>query len=173
MTLPETSIEFGRSAALHPQGFTYESYFESVKALMTAARSAFPRSHVIQYANFMPGESLPDDDHGYLPGVFEHADRIGVGVGGPDLLPFRRWQQLHSYPLIAARGMHTVAGVAVQAGNLADRNPTTGEKVTAAELHRFARNKLRLDYLFWGTQEPYFTDDVMPFLRTLPSEGAR
>jgi hypothetical protein len=167
LSLPETSVGFGESGELHPPGFTYESYFEGTKILMTAAREAFPRSHVIQYANFMPGEWLPENDHGYLRGVYEHADRIGAGVGGPDLLPYRRWQRIHSYALIAARSPNTVAGVAVQWGNLEDRNPTTGERVTVGELYRFARDRLRLDYIFWGTQEPYYSDEILPHLRNL------
>jgi hypothetical protein len=167
LNLPETSIGFGESGKLHPAGFTHEGYVEGVKALMSAAKEAFPRSQVIQYANFMSGEWLPWDDNGYLRSVYEHADRIGVGVGGPDLLPHRKGQQNHSYPLIAARGSHTAAGCAVQWGNLEEKDPVTGERVTVADLYQFARDDLHLDYIFWGTQEPYYTDEVLPCLRAL------
>jgi len=167
LSLPETAVGFGETGRLHPPGFTYESYLQGIKELMTAARDAFPRSHVIQYANFMPGEGLPDNDHGYLRAVYEHAARIGVGVGGPDLLPHREGQRNHSYPLIAKRARNVVAGVAVQWGNLDDRDPVTGEQVTVDELYRFARDSLRLDYIFWGTQEPYYSDQILPFLREL------
>lgn len=169
----ETAVEFGTSGELHPEGFTYENYFEGVRAIMTAAREAFPTSQVIQYANFMPGESLFDNDRGYLRGVYEHADGAGVGVGGPDLLPHRRWQRIHSYQLIAARDPKTVAGVAVQWGNLEDRNPATGERVTVDELYRYARDSLRLDYLFWGTQEPYYSNEVLPYLHGLAGGDVR
>lgn len=165
VNLPESIIEFGRSGKLHPEGFTFDGYAESVKAVMTAVREAFPKSHVIEYANFMPGESLPDDDHGYLRGIYAHAESIGVGVGGPDLLPHRWGQRQNSLPLIAARGAGTVAGMAVQYGNLDDVDRQTGKQVTVAELARYARDSLRLDYVFWGTQEPYYTDDILPYLR--------
>ena len=167
LVLPETSIAFGESGRLHPEGFTYEAYVEGVKATMTAARKAFPTSHVIQYANFMPGEWLPWEDRGYLRTVYEHAERVGVGVGGPDILPHRKGQQQHSYPLIARRGAETMAGLAVQSGNLEDKNPATREPVTVAELYEFATKRLRLNYIFWGTQEPYYSDQVLPFLRRL------
>jgi len=167
LNLRETSIGFGDSGELHPPGFTYQSYYEGVEILMTGARDAFQRSHVIQYANFMPGEELPENDHGYLRGIYEHADTIGAGVGGPDLLPHRWWQQIHSYALIEARRPNTVAGVAVQWGNLEDRNPTTGARVTVDELYRFAKDRLLLDYIFWGTQEPYYSDEITPYLRNL------
>ena len=90
---------------------------------MRATRSAFRTSNVLIYANFMPGESLPEDDKGYLKGIYRLADSLGFGVGGPDLLPNRRYQRKHSLPLIAARAKGTLAGLAVQDGNLADLNP--------------------------------------------------
>src|SRR5690606_5870222 len=136
INLAETSIVFGDSGKRHPDGFTYEGYAEAVKLTMTAARSAFPRSVVIQYANFMPGEWLPWTDKGYLRSIYTHAARIGVGVGGPDLLPHRKGQQNHSLPLIANRGSGIRAGAAVQDGNLAEINPSTGQRVTVAELYR-------------------------------------
>ncbi len=173
LNLAETAIGFGESGKRHPTGFTYENYVVGIKAIMTAARQAFPRSCVIQYANFMPGEWLPWTDHGYLRAIYAHAERVGMGVGGPDLLPHRKAQQQHSYPLIAARGPKTPAGVAVQDGNLEDRNPTTGKPVTVEELYRFAQDRLRLTHIFWGTQEPFYTKDVLPFLGSLVERDAR
>lgn len=170
LNLPETSVGFGESGKLHPAGFTYESYVEGTKAIMTGARKAFPRSCVIQYANFMPGEWLPWTDHGFLRAVYTWADSVGVGVGGPDLLPHRKGQLNHSYPLITARGRNTPAGVAVQDGNLDEINPTTGKRVTVPELYRFAEEPLRLDYIFWGTQEPYYSEEVLPYLSGLGAE---
>lgn len=165
LNLAETSIGFGDSGKRHPVGFTYEGYTEAVKLTMTAARAAFPRSVVIQYANFMPGEWLPGNDKGYLRSIYAHAARSGVGVGGPDLLPHRKGQQNHSYPLIASRAANVRAGAAVQDGNLAEQNPVTGKRVTVAELYKFATETLRLDYIFWGTQEPYYSNEVLPYLR--------
>lgn len=173
LNLAETSIGFGESTKLHPAGFTYEGYVEAVKAIMTAARQSFPRSRVILYANFMPGEWLPWTDRGYLRAVYAHAESVGVGVGGPDLLPHRKGQQNHSYPLIAARGPKIPAALAVQDGNLEDINPTTGKRVTAAELYRFAQERLRLDYIFWGTQEPYYSREILPFIRAMARDNAR
>ena len=148
-----------------PTGFTYDNYAAGMREIMSMAKAAFPRSHVVIYANFMPGEALPDNDRGYLRGIYEHAQRTGVGVGGPDILPLRRWQQLHSLPLIAARGSHVVGAMAVQDGNLADRDRRTGQRITVAELARYATDTLRLDYIFWGTEEPYYSKEILPFLR--------
>lgn len=173
INLPETSVGFGESGKLHPAGFTYEVYVEGVKATMTAARTAFAHSCVIQYANFMPGEWLPWTDHGYLRAVYAHAESLGVGVGGPDLLPHRKGQQNHSYPLIATRGDGILAGVAVQDGNLEDRNPHSSKRVTVDELYLFAKDPLRLDYVFWGTQEPYYSKEILPYIRGLGGHDIR
>lgn len=170
LNFAETAFSVSTSPAHHPPGFSYDAYAEAVKAIMSAGRSAFPRSHVMVYANFMPGEWLPDNDRGYLRGVYAHAEGIGVSVGGPDLLPYRRGQRNHSLRLITARGASTVAGLAVQDGNLAERNPATGARVRVAELVCYAMDTLRLDYLFWGTEEPYYSNEVLPWLsrRTPP-----
>jgi hypothetical protein len=171
LVLCETAVEFGATARYKPEGFTPSTYLGGIRAQLAAACHAFPRSRVIQYANFMPGEWLPDDDHGYLRGVYATAESLGVGVGGPDLRPYRKQLRSHSYPLIAARPAGTVAGIAVQDGNLADHDPVTRKRISVPKLVAFARDSLRLDYVFWGMQEPYLTRDVLPWLRAHASNG--
>lgn len=156
----ETAIGY-QSRRFHPTGFTFESYAAGIKELMTAGRRALPRSQFIVYANFMPGGVQ------YLDAIYKHADSIGVGVGGPDLRPHRWAQRNNSLPRIAARTRGTIAGLAVQDGNLADTNRTTGKRVTVEELYRYAVDQLRLDYIFWGSEEPYYSSEVLPFLNTL------
>jgi hypothetical protein len=168
LNLAETSI--GVDNPKHrPADFNDAEYAAGIRAMMSAARAAFPRSHVIVYANFMPGETLPANDRGYLRSVYEHAARIGMGVGGPDILPHRPWQQNHSLPLIANRSSNVIAAMAVQDGNLADKNRKTQARVTVFELLQYATEKLRLDYIFWGTEEPYYTEEVLPHLAKLRS----
>lgn len=167
VVLAETSIGF-EDPARQPSGFSAAVYADGIRELLSAARGAFRQSCVVIYANFMPGESLPAEDHGFLRGVHAHAAAIGAGVGGPDVLPFRPYQRSHSLALIAQRPAGVVAAMAVQDGNLADLRRSTGERITVAELYAFAVTNLRLNYLFWGTEEPYFTSDVLPFLRALP-----
>jgi hypothetical protein len=132
---------------------------------MKVLKQAFPKSIALQYANFMPGEWLPGDDKGYLRSVYKAAKEMKVGVGGPDLLPHRRGQRNHSYPLIREATGVVPTGVAVQDGNLEETNPATSKPVTAQELLAFATEYLKVDYIFWGTQEPYFSQQVIPLLR--------
>ena len=83
-------------------------------------------------------------------------------------MPHRLGQQTHGLKLLAERPSNVVAGLAVQYGNLSARNPKTNKKVTVAELYSYAKERLHLDYIFWGTEEPYYTEQIIPFLRHLP-----
>ncbi len=163
INLPETAIGF-ESTKYHPPGFTFDAYAEGVRETMAAARRAFDRSCVIVYANFMPGDGRQPNGRQFLRGIYEFAARIGVGVGGSDFLPFREGQQRNSLPLIASRGPDVIAGLAVQDGNLAEMDPTTNQPVTVDALYRYAVDRLRLDYIFWGSEEPYLSRDVLPYL---------
>ena len=74
---------------------------------------------------------------------------------------------------IAGRKAGVIAALAVQDGNLDAVNPKTKQQVTAAELYRYAKDELHLDYLFWGTQEPHYTKQVLPLLRGLEEKQAK
>jgi hypothetical protein len=166
INLAETSVEFGDSGRLFPPNFTPLVYRDAIIANMSALKRAFPRSATLQYANFMPGEWLPDSDKGHLRAVYQAAKRLRVGVGGPDLLPYKPEQMQHSYPLIHSVASTVLVGVAVQDGNFAHIHPNTKKRVTLAEMLTFAREYLQADYLFWGTEEPYFSKQVLPFLQS-------
>ena len=71
----------------------------------------------------------------------------------------------HSYPLLKAYAAHVPTGIAVQDGNYEHINPKTGKPVTIDELFTFASDYLQVQYIFWGTQEPYYSQQVIPFLR--------
>ena len=163
----ETSITVGESGKLFPKDFTFEKYRDGIITNMKALRQAFPRSIVIEYANFMPGEWLPGDDKGYLRSVYRSARELGVGVGGPDILPYKPGQMKHSYPLIRSSAGAVPTGVAFQDGNYQHVNPKTGKRVTMVEVLDFAENYLKLDYIFWCTEEPYYSEDLIPFLQRL------
>jgi hypothetical protein len=169
INLPETAIEYGSTGKLYPRGFTHESYREAVAVNLRALKLAFKKSVAMQYANFMPGEWRPDRDRGYLRGVYETAMAIGAGVGGPDLKPYRVGQLKSSYPLIKEAANRIPTGVAVQDDNLREVNPKTGKKVTAKELLDYASRELRVDYIFWGREEPYYSIEVIPLLRKTKS----
>jgi hypothetical protein len=114
----------------------------------------------------MPGEWLPGQDRGYLRSVYERARALKVGVGGPDLLPYKPGQMNHAYPLIRASQGRIPTGIAVQDGNYEAKNPKTGKPMTIAELLGFARDNLKVDYIFWCTEEPSYSMNLIPLLNS-------
>ncbi|HKY28397.1 MAG TPA: hypothetical protein VJM12_10710 [Pyrinomonadaceae bacterium] len=165
INLAETSMVVGESGRLFPKGFSFEVYRDAIIANMKALKRAFPKSVAMQYANFMPGEWRATNDKGYLRAVYQAARELKIGVGGPDLLPYRPGQLRSSYPLIREVAGIVRTGIAVQDGNYEDVNPKTGKRATIAELIDFATDYLQVDYIFWCTQEPYYSEDLIPFLR--------
>jgi len=159
INLDETSAGFGTTGKLFPKGYTPEVYREGIIANMKALKHAFPKSIAMQYANFMPG-GRPD-----LELVYKAARESRIAVGGPDLLPFRPLQRENSYPLIRESSGKIPTGIAVQDGNYADVDPKTGKRASIADLLKFATDYLKVDYIFWCTEEPYYSDELIPFMR--------
>jgi hypothetical protein len=143
-----------------------ETYRDALVTNLKALKRAFPKSIALQYANFMPGEWRQLNDKGYLRAVYQAARESKVGVGGPDLLPYKPSQMKSSYSLIKEAADIVTVGVAVQDGNYEHVNPKTGKRVTIAEQIEFATEYLKADYIFWCTEEPYYSNDLVPFLRS-------
>ena len=173
INLPETSLEYGNTGKYFPPGYTNDIYRAAIKTNLTALKKAFPKSIAMQYANFMPGEWRPSENKGYLEDIYNFAVNNGIAVGGPDLIPSRPGQMGSSYPLIAAVAGKVPTGLAVQDDNLAEIDRKTGALVKVSDLIQFAKDYLKLDYIFWGTQEPYYSRDVVPTLRLRSQATAR
>jgi hypothetical protein len=80
-------------------------------------------------------------------------------------LPYKRGQMGSSYGLIREVAGDVVVGIAVQDGNYDHVNPKTGKRVTIAELIEFATEYLNADYIFWCTEEPYYSNEVVTFMQ--------
>lgn len=170
INLPETAVEFGETGRHFPKGFTPSKYRDAILTQMKALKSAFPKSATLQYANFMPGEWLPESDRGFLKSVYARAKDLKVGTAGPDMLPWKPGQMKHSYPLIRSNAGLVPTGIAVQEGNYSAKNPKTGMPVTLSELYDFAHDYLKVRYVFWCDEEPHFSKGVIPFLEKLPKQ---
>ena len=136
---------------------------------MRVLKNAFPRSVTMQYANFMPGELLPNDDHSFLRSVFELGQDIGVAIGAPDLMPEKPNQREHALRFLREFKGKIVSGIAVQDGNyIGETGNNTNDrpyKNIVPELAKFAQNNLEVSCMFWVAQEPYFSNDVVTFLK--------
>ncbi len=100
-----------------------------------------------------------------LHAVYRKAAELSVALGGPDLLPHKPGQMFNSYPLLREYAGKFPTGIAVQDGNQGYRNPKTQKQVSTAELVDFATNYLKVGYLFWCMEEPYYSHDVLPYFR--------
>lgn len=157
MNLPETAIEVptGENA---PEGFTCDAYFEAEMANLRAARAAFERSLVVQYVNFWPCEW--NNDREYMSRLFEHGKAEGIGMGGPDIIPYRRAQEKNAYQFLESMGDELpVVAMAVQGPTLTYTNPETGKKFTRREFEDYAVSKLNVDIIFWSLRTPWLRQD--------------
>lgn len=165
----ETSVTFG-NGPLHPPGFSFEGYKDAIIENLAALKKAFPKSIVIAYANFMPGGYLPSEDTSLLKAVYEFSWANHIGVGGPDLLPYKPGQMNNSYRFIKDSYRKVPTGVAVQDGTYRYINPQTQKPITAKEIYQFAEGYLHLNYIFWGREEPFFRQEVVPLLTSLTKD---
>jgi hypothetical protein len=163
INLQETAIE---DVSKSDSAFTQERYTESLKINMLALKKAFPRSVTMQYANFVPGGWLHHSDKEYLHSIYQYGQEIGVGLGAPDLLIRKREQLNHPIAMMHEGKFSVPLGIAVQDGNYIEE---TGNNTIIKDrenivpvLHAFAKDFLKVNYMFWSCQEPYFTEDVIP-----------
>src|SRR6185436_2176414 len=119
VNLQETAIGITEDGAAQAPGFTYAGYRDAIKTNMLALKQAFKTSVVMQYVNFMPGESLPDLDKGLMKSLFDYGEEIGVAIGAPDLMPKKPYQQAHAYRFMREKkkARKLTIGIAVQDGN--------------------------------------------------------
>jgi hypothetical protein len=154
--------------------FTEATYLQGIKNNMLAVKKAFPNVTTMIYANFIPGEWLPFDDKGYLKSIYKYGEDIGVGLGGPDLMVTRKGQLNHALAQMHEGKFTVPLGIAIQDGNYisktgADKdyeeNRDKGKKDRenlVPMLNAFARDFLKVSYMFWVNQKPYFEEDVIP-----------
>jgi hypothetical protein len=167
INLQESAIGVSQT---YDQSFNPSVYAKSLKTNMLALKQAFPLSVTMQYANFMPGEWLPWEDEGYLRSIYEYGEEIGVGLGAPDLMVRRKGQLNHALAMMHESVYTAPLGIAVQDGNYVGETGNyslsdeagKNRKNLVPMLHAFAKDFLKVNYMFWVDQEPYFEEDVLP-----------
>jgi hypothetical protein len=105
-------------------------------------------------ANFWPCEWK--DNRRYMSRAFAYAADHGVGMGGPDIMPFNKAQMDNSYPFLHDyRGKLKIVAMAVQEPTLEYINPETGKPYTKEGFVSFARDYLGVDVIFWAYIAPW------------------
>lgn len=152
LNLPETAYQLPEGPN---DGFDCDAYFEAELENILFARAAFADSHVVQYVNFFPCEW--NNNRGYMERFFEVAVERGIGLGGPDIVPYRRGQMRNSYPFFNRRHRELpVIAMAVQEATLTYTNPRTGNRFTREEFIDFGTDYLGVDIIFWTQEAPWF-----------------
>jgi hypothetical protein len=152
LNLPETAIDIDMEA--EGIGFTCDAYFEAELENLAFARQAFEETHVVQYVNFWPCEW--ENDHDYMGRLFALAEEQGIGLGGPDIVPWRRGQMKNAYPFFNRyKGELSFVGMAVQEPTLTYTNEETGKPFTRDEFIAFATDYLGVDAIFWSVTTPW------------------
>jgi hypothetical protein len=152
INLPETAVDIDTK---HDKtGFTCGKYFEGEMENLTFAKHVFMQSYVLQYVNFWPCEW--NNDHGYMQRAFDLAVKIGAGLGGPDVVPYRKGQMDNSYPFFSRyKDRLSMVAMAVQEPTLTYRNPKTRKRFTRQEFESFGRNYLGARIIFWSASSPW------------------
>ncbi|HBA60043.1 MAG TPA: hypothetical protein DCZ92_04335 [Elusimicrobia bacterium] len=156
VNLPETSIDINMKR--DRTGFSCDKYFSAELENLKAAKAAFRKSYVVQYVNFWPCEW--ENDRNYMGRLFEFAAKNGIGLGGPDIVPYKKAQMKNSYPFFNRyKDKLALIALAVQEPTLTYTNPKTKKPFTRAEFTAFGRDYLGADIIFWSTSSPWLTDN--------------
>ncbi len=167
VNLPESAPNayLDKSPQAGVETYTEQVYFEALKRQMTTLRHAFPNTVVIQYTNFPPK---------LLVALTDYEMAIGVGLGGPDVYPradavndpekgvYRLYPKLAGIvPLGAAVQQENYApaykkrsalgrGQTMMNGKPLVITPEDEIPIPVREHLQLAREKLKLNYLFWA-----------------------
>lgn len=146
--------------------YSTERYVQGIKANMDNLAHAFPNTPKLMYANFIPGGVLPWKNGKHLTSIYKHGEKIGVGFGSPDLLMNKKAHLNNPLAMMHENKFTVPLGIAIQDGNYVGKTNSHDVKANRTslvpKLHAFAKDFLRVDYMFWVNQTPYFEQDVLP-----------
>lgn len=162
INLPETAVDFDEHNL--PADFTYDKYFYAEIENIRSLKKSFHKSIVIQYVNFFPGEW--NNNHHYMSRLFLYAMQNQIGLGGPDVAPYRKAQMKSSYPFFHQFKRKIVTGMAIQEPDYTYKNPQSGDYYKFADFYNFSRDYLGASILFWNVQEPFFSSQLVPELNS-------
>lgn len=133
--------------------YTPERYRDALIAILEGMQATLPHSRVFWYSNFLP------ENDGHLRQVADALVDDGVLMGGPDILPHRRWIRWESYPMYDEYRDRLILFCSAQDDSyrhhVNDIRLDTQEEVppegylTMEEIFLFARDELHVSYLFW------------------------
>ncbi|KHN97456.1 uncharacterized protein MAM_04471 [Metarhizium album ARSEF 1941] len=134
--------------------FNPQTYFDATLDNAKYAAEAFKTTYVVQYVNFWPNGT--SNANNYLSDSFQFLAKNGIGIGGPDNLPYRPFQVANSYPYLwEYRNKVPISVIAIQEPDLSATSPNTSLPYTKDEFLDYAINHLGSKILFWATSAPW------------------
>lgn len=156
-------------------GYTPERYRDALVSILKGMQTYLPSCHVFWYSNFLPGNDR------YLYQVADAIREAGVFMGGPDILPYRRFLSEVSYPMYEKyKNTITLFGSAQGDSYRHHRNDISVDEeepvpeegyLSMEEIFRFAQESLHVRYVFWdyeyeGSARTF--DDAVDVIRKYP-----
>ncbi len=134
-------------------GYTADRYRDALIAILTDLQNVLPNSHVFWYSNFLP------DNDGHMRQIADAIEEYGIFMGGPDVLPHRRYLSQVSYPMYEEYQDRLTLFCSAQGDSYkhhkndirVDQQEPIHEEgyLTMEEIFLFARDSLHVRYLFW------------------------
>ncbi|MGJ0638591.1 hypothetical protein [Xenorhabdus bovienii] len=154
INLPETAIDIDMKKA--NADFTCDKYFSATIDNIIFARKVFKKSYVVQYVNFWPCEW--NNECSYMSRLFDIAQKNNIGLGGPDIVPYKKAQMKNSYPFFHRyKNKLNLVAMAVQEPTLTYTNSQTKKKFTQQEFIKFAEEYLGANIIFWSASSPWLS----------------
>ncbi len=159
-------------------GYTAEKYRDALIAILTGLKAALPKSRIFWYSNFLP------DNNNYLHQIADAIEEPGVFMGGPDILPYRRYLSEVSYPMYEKYRDRLTLFCSAQGDSYkhhkndvsVDQEEPIHEEgfLEMEDIFLFARDSLHVRYIFWdheyeGIEQGARTyDDAITVIRKYP-----
>jgi hypothetical protein len=141
-----------------------DKYYDTLLDINRVARNSFPNTMTFQYTNY---------PRSILPSFVSQLKSMGATLACPDVflddagLHFKgtKYSPAGVYAHYSKNSNLMPLAVQIEHGNYLDsRHDGTGYKPSVGELFAFARDKLKVNYLFWVRIPEYF-DNVQQLLR--------
>ena len=171
VALQETALSFD-DTILNKYAYTPEKYRDAYIGVLTTGANAMPNSRMFWFMNFFPRQQE------YIASVASAVAGKGVIMGGPDVLPDDWALKKHTYAFYDRfRDKMPLFGQ-VEAMCYSHPHRTSGYRTkywTMAELFRFAREEMHVDYMIWVRMPKptvsggYDWTDALPVIANTPS----
>lgn len=170
VAIQETALGLD-DATLVAEGYTAERYRDALMDVLQNGAAAMPRSRVFWYANFLPWGQA------YLADVADGVTPHGVAVGGPDVLPDNWALENLTYPILRDLGPEVMVFNSAQFHSYRHEHldPEAATRYwTPREIMEFARDDLKVRYLFWNRltspqlADSYSIHDAYPLMAEGP-----